>query len=57
MWGSLDSVATVATSYVLFCVEHRYSDCRDCSYDYKAARREAIARENPVVKAAKIVKV
>ncbi|XP_015937287.1 zinc finger A20 and AN1 domain-containing stress-associated protein 5 [Arachis duranensis] len=41
----------------LFCAEHRYSDRHDCTYDYKAAGREAIARENPVVKAAKIVKV
>ncbi|GMH27262.1 hypothetical protein Nepgr_029105 [Nepenthes gracilis] len=41
----------------LFCAEHRYSDRHDCSYDYKTAGREAIARENPVVKAAKIVKL
>ncbi|KAF7138598.1 hypothetical protein RHSIM_Rhsim07G0054500 [Rhododendron simsii] len=41
----------------LFCADHRYSDRHDCSYDYKAAGREAIARENPVVKAAKIVRV
>ncbi|GAB4832610.1 switch-activating protein Sap1 [Ancistrocladus abbreviatus] len=41
----------------LFCAEHRYTDRHDCSYDYKAAGREAIARENPVVKAAKIVKL
>lgn len=41
----------------LFCAEHRYSDRHDCSYDYKAAGREAIAKENPVVRAAKIVKV
>ncbi|KAJ7982189.1 Zinc finger A20 and AN1 domain-containing stress-associated protein [Quillaja saponaria] len=41
----------------LFCAEHRYSDRHICSYDYKAAGREAIARENPVVKAAKIVRV
>ncbi|XVF22976.1 hypothetical protein REPUB_Repub12eG0217400 [Reevesia pubescens] len=41
----------------LFCSEHRYSDRHDCSYDYKAAGREAIARENPVVKAAKIIRV
>ncbi|KAL0900290.1 hypothetical protein Bca101_084251 [Brassica carinata] len=39
----------------LFCSEHRYSDRHDCSYDYKTAGREAIARENPVVKAAKMV--
>ncbi|PSS11995.1 Zinc finger A20 and AN1 domain-containing stress-associated protein [Actinidia chinensis var. chinensis] len=41
----------------LFCAEHRYSDRHDCSYDYKSAGREAIARENPVVKAAKIIRV
>ncbi|KAF3793708.1 Zinc finger A20 and AN1 domain-containing stress-associated protein 9 [Nymphaea thermarum] len=32
----------------LFCARHRYSDAHGCSYDYKAAGREAIARENPV---------
>ncbi|KAL8474366.1 hypothetical protein ACS0TY_030284 [Phlomoides rotata] len=41
----------------LFCGEHRYSDRHDCSYDYKAAGRAAIARENPVVRAAKLVTV
>uniref|UniRef100_A0A6V7QWD9 AN1-type domain-containing protein n=1 Tax=Ananas comosus var. bracteatus TaxID=296719 RepID=A0A6V7QWD9_ANACO len=39
----------------LFCGEHRYSDRHACAFDYKAAAREAIARENPVVRAAKIV--
>lgn len=41
----------------LFCADHRYSDRHDCTYDYKAAGRYAIARENPVVKAAKIIKL
>ncbi|KAK3001594.1 hypothetical protein RJ639_021600 [Escallonia herrerae] len=41
----------------MFCSEHRYSDRHDCSFDYKAAGREAIARENPLVRAAKILKV
>ncbi|KAI3915863.1 hypothetical protein MKX01_026501 [Papaver californicum] len=41
----------------LFCPEHRYSDRHDCGYDYKAHGREAIARENPVVRPAKILKV
>ncbi|XP_047313893.1 zinc finger A20 and AN1 domain-containing stress-associated protein 5-like [Impatiens glandulifera] len=41
----------------MFCPEHRYSDRHDCSFDYKAAGREMIARENPVVRAAKILKV
>ncbi|XP_009631181.1 zinc finger A20 and AN1 domain-containing stress-associated protein 5-like [Nicotiana tomentosiformis] len=41
----------------LFCGEHRYSDRHDCSYDYRTAGREAIARQNPLVKASKIVKL
>ncbi|KAK1416166.1 hypothetical protein QVD17_31954 [Tagetes erecta] len=41
----------------MFCFEHRYSDRHDCSYDYKAAGREAIGHENPVVRASKILKV
>ncbi|KAL5201764.1 hypothetical protein ABZP36_036118 [Zizania latifolia] len=40
----------------LFCGEHRYSDRHGCSYDYKTAARDAIARDNPVVRAAKIVR-
>ncbi|XP_042442616.1 zinc finger A20 and AN1 domain-containing stress-associated protein 11-like [Zingiber officinale] len=41
----------------LFCGEHRYSDRHDCSFDYKAAARDAIARANPVVRAAKIARI
>ena len=40
----------------LFCGDHRYSDKHGCSFDYKTAGREAISRENPVVRAAKIVR-
>jgi len=40
----------------LFCGAHRYSDRHGCSYDYKGAGKDAIARENPVVRAAKIVR-
>uniref|UniRef100_A0ACD5Y872 Uncharacterized protein n=1 Tax=Avena sativa TaxID=4498 RepID=A0ACD5Y872_AVESA len=39
-----------------FCGEHRYSDRHACTYDYKAAARDAIARDNPVVRAPKIVR-
>ena len=28
----------------LFCVEHRYTDRQECSYDYKAISREAIVK-------------
>lgn len=41
----------------LFCSEHRYSDRHECSYDYKAAGKAAIAKENPVVKAEKVVRI
>ncbi|KAI3967606.1 hypothetical protein MKW92_003481 [Papaver armeniacum] len=41
----------------MFCSEHRYSDRHDCSFDYKAAGRESIARQNPLVKAAKIIRL
>ncbi|XP_062192119.1 zinc finger A20 and AN1 domain-containing stress-associated protein 11-like [Phragmites australis] len=40
----------------LFCGAHRYSDRHECSFDYKSVGRDAIARENPVVRAAKIVR-
>ncbi|KAL2527916.1 zinc finger A20 and AN1 domain-containing stress-associated protein 5-like [Forsythia ovata] len=39
------------------CSTYKYSDRHDCSYDYKSADRETIARENLVVRAAKILKV
>ncbi|KAF3776024.1 Zinc finger A20 and AN1 domain-containing stress-associated protein 5 [Nymphaea thermarum] len=41
----------------LFCGEHRYSDRHECKFDYKAAGREEIARANPVVRAAKIIRI
>ncbi|KAG6535482.1 zinc finger AN1 domain-containing stress-associated protein 15-like [Zingiber officinale] len=41
----------------LFCGRHRYSDAHDCSFDYKAFGREEIARANPLIKAAKIIKI
>jgi hypothetical protein len=41
----------------LFCGTHRYSDTHDCSFDYKAAGRAEIIKNNPVVRAAKIIKI
>mmetsp|Transcript_13804 Transcript_13804/g.16637 ORF Transcript_13804/g.16637 Transcript_13804/m.16637 type:complete len:179 (-) Transcript_13804:464-1000(-) len=41
----------------VFCSEHRYSDKHECSYDYKAASREAIAKANPTVIASKVTKI
>lgn len=40
----------------MFCGVHRYSDRHGCTYDYKAAAREAISKANPVVKAEKVVR-
>ncbi|KAJ6795069.1 zinc finger A20 and AN1 domain-containing stress-associated protein 6-like [Iris pallida] len=40
-----------------FCSSHRYSETHECSFDYKTAGREAIAKENPIVKAEKIEKI
>ena len=41
----------------LFCAVHRYSDKHNCSFDYQAVGREAIAKANPVVKAEKLDKI
>ena len=41
----------------LFCSRHRYSETHDCSFDYKAMGREEISRANPVIRAAKIIKI
>ncbi|KAK8914519.1 Zinc finger AN1 domain-containing stress-associated protein 15 [Platanthera zijinensis] len=41
----------------LFCSRHRYSDTHNCSFDYKSAGREEISKANPVIRAAKIIKI
>lgn len=38
----------------LFCASHRYSDTHNCKFDYKAAGRESLIRENPLVKKDKL---
>jgi hypothetical protein len=40
-----------------FCGLHRYAEKHSCSFDFKAVGHEAIAKANPVVKAAKIDKL
>ncbi|KAG0452248.1 hypothetical protein HPP92_025797 [Vanilla planifolia] len=42
---------------LMFCGSHRYPEKHGCSFDFKVAGREAIARANPVVKAAKLNKI
>jgi len=41
----------------IFCSEHRYSDKHECTFDYKLAGRENIAKANPKVVASKINKI
>ena len=40
-----------------FCSMHRYADSHECTFDYKKAGREQIAKQNPVVMAEKINKI
>uniref|UniRef100_A0ACD5WC42 Uncharacterized protein n=1 Tax=Avena sativa TaxID=4498 RepID=A0ACD5WC42_AVESA len=40
-----------------FCSMHRYADAHKCTFDYKKAGREQIAKQNPVVKADKVTKI
>ncbi|WOL11906.1 zinc finger A20 and AN1 domain-containing stress-associated protein 5 [Canna indica] len=40
-----------------YCGGHRYAEQHGCTFDFKAAGREAIARANPVVKADKLRKI
>ncbi|KAG2408327.1 Kinesin-like protein [Vigna angularis] len=37
----------------IFCGVHRYPEKHECTYDFKAAGREAISKENPTVKSDK----
>ena len=41
----------------MYCGLHRYSDKHDCSFDYRSAAQDAIAKANPVVKAEKLDKI
>jgi len=41
----------------VFCGEHRYSDKHGCTFDYKSAQKQAVAKANPVVVASKMDKI
>lgn len=41
----------------IFCSVHRYSDKHECTFDYKSAGRDAIAKANPTVVASKVQKI
>lgn len=40
-----------------YCAMHRYSDKHGCTFDYRTAARDAIAKANPIVKAEKLDKI
>ncbi|KAI3705251.1 hypothetical protein L1987_75485 [Smallanthus sonchifolius] len=40
-----------------FCGTHRYPEQHGCTFDFKTMGKEAIARANPVIKAAKLEKI
>lgn len=42
---------------ITFCGTHRYPEQHGCTFDFKAAGRDAIAKENPVIKAEKLAKI
>lgn len=39
------------------CSEHRYSDRHSCSFDFRAAGRETLERENPLIEFEKIARI
>ncbi|KAL1802857.1 zinc finger A20 and AN1 domain-containing stress-associated protein 4-like [Daucus carota subsp. sativus] len=41
----------------LYCADHRYPDKHECSFDYRAAGKDAIRKANPVVKREKLDKI
>lgn len=41
----------------MFCGSHRYPEQHECNFDYKKVGKEAIAKANPVIKAAKLDKI
>lgn len=42
---------------VTFCGTHRYPEKHACTFDFKSMGREAIAKENPLIKAEKLEKI
>ncbi|XP_071707677.1 zinc finger A20 and AN1 domain-containing stress-associated protein 4-like [Rutidosis leptorrhynchoides] len=40
-----------------FCGTHRYPEKHGCTFDFKTMGKEAIAKANPVIKAAKLEKI
>ena len=37
-----------------FCTRHQYSDCHDCTFDYKKFNKDLLKKANPRINAVKI---
>lgn len=42
---------------LMFCGSHRYPEQHGCTFDYKTAGKDAIAKANPLIKAEKLEKI
>ena len=40
-----------------FCIQHKYPDSHNCTFDYKAAGKEQLKKANPIINPEKIKKV
>lgn len=40
-----------------FCSDHRYADKHSCTYDYKGAKTESLAKANPLVAPRKVAEI
>ncbi|KAK9826866.1 hypothetical protein WJX81_001930 [Elliptochloris bilobata] len=41
----------------VFCSTHRYAEAHECTFDYKKMERQRLAKNNPLVQAAKVDKL
>lgn len=41
----------------VYCSFHRYSDKHNCTFDYRGAGQDSIAKANPIIKAEKVEKI
>jgi hypothetical protein len=40
-----------------FCSDHRYADKHSCTYDYKGAKSESLAKANPIIAPRKVAEI
>jgi hypothetical protein len=40
-----------------FCSSHRYAEQHNCTFDYRAANKEILMKNNPIIVSEKITKI